>query len=139
MPTYTNPSSAIVFIKNSQGGPGGAQARGTIETVHFCDHEGLGITEVSETPYYDREVADDVLTGLSASPQTVEIDAETRRVVFLQITGMVTVYRNHVGAVPVMRDHGQADGNFLLEVDTRTKRFLVTGSGSCRLLQWRKD
>lgn len=139
MPTYTNGTSNVVFIENSQGDLEELKPGKTMETVYFCDHETLGLTMDSETPYYEREVSDDVLTGLSSSPQAVTVDPATRLVLILQITDMVTVHRNHDGSVPLLRDHQKSDGIFMFESDTRTKRFLVTGSGSCRVLQLRND
>ncbi len=138
MPDYKNETTRVVYIRNSQGELVELSPGGHLETEHFCDHEALGLTQVAEAPYWEREVADTVLTSLSSTAQEVEINQNARVVLVHMITGTVTVRRNREDAVPVMRDHSSENVMFTIPVDTRTKRLMITGSGTCRVLQLRE-
>ena len=138
MPTYKNETSErIGGIKTSYGSSAFLEPGETIETTYFCDHDSLGLTEISETPYWNRVADSEDITDLSETPQNVEINNEVSNVVILNITDTVTVCRNVSTADPEMKNHENSFAVPIIPVDKRTKRLVLTGSGNCRVVQWR--
>lgn len=136
MPTYKNNSTAIIHIKDSDGNLVPLVPRATLATVSFCDHAALGLTEISETPYFNRIITDDVLT-LAEAPQAVSVSLDTVCVIFLEVTGIVTAFAQATANTPPeLRDH---TGDVIIQIPAggRFNKMIVTGSGTCRMVQYK--
>ena len=136
MPTYSNPTNAVIPVKNSSGGWTPLKPGETIETVYFHDHETLGLTEISETPYFNSVVAEDDLTSVAGSEVLVNPKADYA--IVMKITGSVTVCRNNATEMAILRNHENSDPIVQIQLDGRTKRLVFSGSGGCRVVQFQK-
>ena len=138
MPTYLNNSGKTISMIHSDGESRVVRSGETIATTYFHDADALGVTETAETPYFDSVVANETV-NLSSTADTVDIDEDAEFVVVLNITGEVTVKRNVETSLPILEDHTSDDVVLPIAVDGipgRTKRLSLTGSGSCRVVQF---
>jgi len=96
------------------------------------------LTLVTEVPYYNRVVAVNALTGLSATAQSVAISPVTEDIMVVQITGTVTVYKQNVLNTPAELTAWSSDDPIIpIPSDGSFNTILVTGSGDCKVYQYR--
>ena len=136
MPTYRNDGTESFKIKKTTGveviiAPG--------QTVETYAPTPSFFTRINDLPYWNRIVDRQQIT-LSSTPQTISISAETKFVLFLQITATLTVYtQSQTNTPPEYRDHTFNDPIIRIPANGRFDQVVVTGAGTCEMIEYRSQ
>jgi len=136
MPTYTNNTTAPIYILGSHGITREVAPGATLATKYFCDHAANGLTKDSDAPLYNRVKARHTVT-LTDVAQDVEIDLETTYVAVVQITGAITAYCQSVSNTPPeLEDWTSDDPIVQIPAAARFTKLVVTGYGTCEIIEY---
>lgn len=135
MPTYKNTSDKLIGVQDMSGAHFALEPGEQATTGRHYDSSAL--LWISDEPYYNRVVDDDVLD--LSTEQTVTVSLDTDWVCFLNITDNITVYlQSSTNTPPELRSHTQKDPVIQIPASGRFTKMVVSGAGTCRMVQYKQ-
>lgn len=136
MPTYKNETNEGKWVKSMTGVTVALEPGETIETYFFHDHDALGLTLVSDAPYYNRVAARHVVEA-SAEGVAVPVSLGTARVLVERITGTISVYRqSQDNTPPELADRTADDLIAIIPAGGLYNQLVVVGTGTCDIVEY---
>ena len=107
-----------------------------VTSQYFTTNTNL--TLITETPYYNKLAAYNKITGLSATPASLDIDPAADKIVVSQITGSVTVHCQDATNTPaILTDWTSENPVMPIDSDGHFNKLIFTGSGDCSVYQFK--
>jgi hypothetical protein len=134
MPTYENENPVEIQVKGPDGRIAIFDADESKEIDFYTNDSRL--TFISDTPYVNRVIAIDDLN--LTSDQTVAVSLSTDTICFLSISDSITVYTQSTeNTPPELKNHTAGDPVILIPAKARFNQVIVSGTGTCRMVQYR--